>query len=56
MNMAPITVDARFNHGDLKYALMTALALAKELDGVVVHRGNDTFEVRMKQKKEAGNA
>ena len=48
--MAPITVDARFNHNDLKYALMTALALAKELGGVVVHKGGSTFEVREKTK------
>jgi hypothetical protein len=53
--MAPITVDARFNHGDIKYALMAALALAKELNCVVVHRGGSTFEVREKTHKGNGN-
>lgn len=53
--MAPITVDARFNHNDLKYALMTALNLAKELDCVVVHKGGSTFEVREKTQKGNGN-
>lgn len=53
--MAPITVDARFNHGDLKYALMAALALAKELNCVVVHKGGSTFEVREKAQKGNGN-
>lgn len=47
--MATITVDARFSHGDIKVALMTALGLAKEIGGVVVHRGGTKFEIRPKR-------